>query len=127
MKLSTRHRVMAAATAANITVAAVVRDSATISAVFLALLAIKSWFFVVLYALRSNWRSTAAGRAVMRLIACIALISTHGSLTVLTEASYPGRPFVRPVLLAGVALAVMDLLVTLVAIQRNGGGDGDRS
>lgn len=86
--------------------------------IFLVLLMVKAGVFVGFYALRSNWRSTAAGRAVMGLIACIATICGIGTLN-LALGDYPGRPYVRLIAFVAVGLTLMNLLLTLVDLQRN--------
>ena len=88
--------------------------------VFFFLLGAKAWIFVALYGFRSNWRATAAGRAVMGLVACIALICTQATLTIVFG-EFPGRPAVRLILIGSVGITLMNLLLTLVAAQRNGG------
>ncbi|MCM6778020.1 hypothetical protein NDR87_31005 [Nocardia sp. CDC159] len=121
--------VLVIATLLSIAILAVVRDYNTAANIFLGVLAVKCWVFVLLYGIRSDWRATAPGRAIMRLVLCIGLICTQGTVTILTNATYPGRPMVRVILLAGVALAVLDLLVTLVSSQNDerektaGGGE----
>lgn len=123
--MRSNHVVLGLATVVNLAILATVRDYDATANIFLALLAVKCWVFVLLYGFRSDWRATAPGRAIMRLIVCIGLICTQGAVTVVTHATYPGRPMIRLVLLAGVALAVLDLLVTLIGSQneaRRGGG-----
>lgn len=82
-----------------------------------------AWAFVGVYSLRSHWRATAAGRAIIRLVLCIASICTQGLATILTDSSYPGREVIRPVLLLLVGVAVLDLLWTLIRIQRREAAD----
>jgi hypothetical protein len=82
------------------------------------LLTIESWVFVGLYGLRSRWRVTAGGRGIMRLVGCIAVIGALSTCTILLG-DYPGRQFVRLALIAAVGVAVMDLLLTLIAAQRD--------
>ncbi|MGW5519290.1 putative phage holin [Nocardia africana] len=89
--------------------------------VFFFLLAVKAWIFVGLYGFRSNWRATAAGRAVMGLVACIALICTQATLTIIFGLGFPGRAAVRLILIGSVGITLMNLLLTLVAAQRRGG------
>ncbi len=88
--------------------------------VLLVLLMVKAAIFVSLYALRSNWRQTAAGRAVMGLIACIAAICGIGTLN-LFLGNYAGRSFVRLACFIAVGFMLMNLLLTLIDVQRNGG------
>ncbi|OXR46686.1 hypothetical protein B7C42_01661 [Nocardia cerradoensis] len=90
--------------------------------VFWMLLTVKAWVFVLLYGFRSHWWITRGGRGIMRLVSCIALIGTLSTGTILLG-DYPGRPFVRLALIAFVALAMMDLLLTLVAAQQDDDSD----
>lgn len=99
-----------------------VPDREAVATGFLAAIALTGWAFVGAYGIRSNWRSTAAGRGVMRLMLCLTVICTQGMVTILTDYSYPGREVIRPLLLLGIALAVLDLLLTLVRLQRARGG-----
>lgn len=93
-------------------------DREVSASVFLAAIAVLGWAFVIAYGIRSAWRSTAAGRGVMRLMLCLTVICTQGMVTILTDYSYPGREVIRPLLLLGIALAVLDLLLTLIRLQR---------
>ncbi|MGW0052031.1 putative phage holin [Nocardia nova] len=86
--------------------------------VFWILLTVKAWIFVLLYGFRSRWWITRGGRGIMRLVSCIAAIGTLSTFTIFLG-DYPGRPFVRLGLIALVALAMMDLLLTLVAAQQD--------
>lgn len=98
-----------------------VPDREALATGFLGAIAVLGWTFVAIYGIRSNWRSTAAGRGVMRLVLCLTVICTQGLVTVLTDYSYPGREVIRPLLLLGIALTILDLLLTLVRLQRGGG------
>ncbi|WP_342800960.1 hypothetical protein [Nocardia sp. No.11] len=101
-----------------------VPDREALATGFLGAIGALGWAFVAVYGIRSNWRSTAAGRGVMRLVLCLTVICTQGMVTILTDYSYPGREVIRPLLLLGIALAILDLLLTLVRVQRaRGGGD----
>lgn len=115
-RFSSARLVLAAATALG--AGAIWLDPDHAPRIFLATLAAESWLFVILYWTRSNWRATAAGRAVMRLIGVLAVICTQGTVTLATDASYPGSDIIRPILLLAVTLAVLDMLLTLVQIQR---------
>lgn len=85
--------------------------------IFLALLTVKAVVFVVLYAARSNWRATAAGRAVMALIACLGTICAIGVVSAFLG-DYPGRAYVRLSAFIAIGLVLMNLLLTLVEAQR---------
>lgn len=100
-----------------------VPDREALASVFLGAIAVLGWAFVGVYGFRSAWRSTAAGRGVMRLVLCLTVICTQGLVTILTDYSYPGREVIRPLLLLGIALAILDLLLTLVRLQRARGGE----
>ncbi|NEW40770.1 hypothetical protein GV794_01860 [Nocardia cyriacigeorgica] len=112
-------------TAAVIAVPSVllVPDHRLVGVVILAAISIESGIFVGLYAWRSNWRATSAGRIIMRLMLCLAAIGAHGTVNALTDAGYPGREFIRPLLLLGVALAVLHLVLRLSWVQRDRGED----
>lgn len=118
MSVRVNHTVLAVATLAGGAAYVLAPDRNDLANVLLGMIAVLGWVFVLAYGIRSNWTATAAGRGVMRLMACLALICTHGTVTVLF--GYPGRDFIRPLLLLAVLLAVLDLLLTLVRIQRSG-------
>ena len=122
MSTTRRHAILAAVAIANLGVAAVVTPlyGATATAdVFLVLLMVKAIVFVALYARpRSNWRRTAAGRAVMGLIACIATILAIGIVN-LALGAYTWRPFVRIGAFAAVGLTMMNMVLSLIESQRN--------
>lgn len=82
-----------------------------------------SWAFCILYVTRSKWRAEATGRAILRMVLCIAAICTQGLVTILTDYGYWGREIFRPIMLLLVGVAVLDLLWTLVRIQR---AEGER-
>jgi hypothetical protein len=122
MNIRKRTAILAAATAVNAGIIVTAYPNLNSAAnVFLLVLTIKSWIFVSLYAFRSNWTATAPGRAVMRLMFCIAVLCTQGTATLYFGADYFGRAFVRVALIGFITLAVLDLLLTLVAVQRTGG------
>lgn len=124
MSTARRHAILAGVAALNVVIAAVMTPlfgAAAAADTFLVLLMIKAGVFVGLYATRSNWRQTSAGRAVMGLIACLATICAIGTLTFIFG-DYPGRGFVRLFAFIAVGLTLMNLLLTLVDAQRNGGG-----
>lgn len=85
--------------------------------VFLVILMIEAVAFVWLYSTRSNWRVTAAGRAVMALIGCVGIICGVGVINAFAT-NYPGRAFVRLGAFIAVGLVLMNLLLTLLDAQR---------
>lgn len=111
-----------AAIANGVVVAVAAPDWRLAANILLALLMAKAAVFVVLYGLRSNWRQTAPGRAVMGLIACIATICGVGVVGAFLG-NYPGKPFVRVAAFIAVGLTLMNLLLVLIDTQRNQ-GDG---
>ncbi|WP_052372596.1 putative phage holin [Nocardia otitidiscaviarum] len=120
MSIRKNHVVLATATIAGAAAYVFGPSRETVANWFLGMIAVLGWVFMIAYGTRSNWRATAAGRGVMRLMLCLSVICTHGIATIATDYSYPGRDFIRPILLLAVALAVLDLLLTLIRIQRNG-------
>ncbi|MBF6291791.1 hypothetical protein IU454_07925 [Nocardia farcinica] len=116
MSVRVNHIVLAAATLAGGSAYIFVPDREALANALLGVIAVLGWIFVSAYGIRSKWTSTAAGRGVMRLMVCLALICTHGTITVLF--GYPGRDHIRPILLGAVLLAVLDLLLTLFRLQR---------
>jgi ABC-type Fe3+ transport system permease subunit len=123
-----RVALLVSATTAGSVALAIEPDRDLVGNAILALVASLSWVFVVVYGVRSQWRATSSGRAVMVLVTCIGAICTQGAAAIFTDYSYPGREIIRPLLLLGVAVAVLDLLITLVRIQRvERGRGGDRS
>ncbi|MBF6515509.1 hypothetical protein IU421_14645 [Nocardia cyriacigeorgica] len=112
-------RLLIAITMVAAPVVLLVPDHRLVGVVILAAIGIESAAFVVLYGWRSNWRSTSAGRIIMRLMLCLAAIGAHGTVNAITDAGYPGRDYIRPLLLLGVALAVLHLLLRLSWAQRD--------
>lgn len=100
-----------------------VKDAAN---VLIGTIAVKSTILTALYGLRSPWRSTEAGRAVMLLVSSIAAITVQGTVTILTGADYPGRDFVRDALFAYVAMALLWLLLTVFQLQQEHRDNADR-
>lgn len=127
MSITGNHVVVAVASVIGIAAVVLVPDRNALANAFLMAIAVFCWMFVVLYGLRSQWRVTAPGRGVMRLMACMALLCTQGMATILSDYSYPGREIIRPVLMLGITLAVLDLLLTLIRIQRGRGVSRDRT
>jgi len=113
-----RVALLVSATAAGSAALVLEPDRDLVGNVILVILASLSWVFVVVYGLRSRWRATSSGRAVMILVTCIGAICTQGAIAIFTDYTYPGRDIIRPLLLLGVAVAVFDLLLTLVRIQQ---------
>lgn len=93
-------------------------DKDLVANVILAGVAAVSWAFCILYVTRSNWRAEATGRAIMRMVFCIAALCTQGLVTILTDYDYWGREVFRPIMLLLVGVAVLDLMWTLIRIQR---------
>ena len=119
MNANRRFAALAATAVADVAVVLATAPNYTLSAnLLLALLMVKAAIFVGLYAVRSNWRATAAGRAVMSLIACIAAICGIGTVNAFLN-DYGAKPFIRLACFIAVGLTLMNLLLTLVALQRD--------
>lgn len=94
-------------------------DSRAVANGFIIAIGALAVLFVGIYAM-SNWTQTAAGRAVMRLMACLAVICVHGTIVSLWGLNYPGVDWVRPILWLCILLAISDMVITFVIIQRGG-------
>ena len=114
---------LTALAAVGMLVLVLVPDREAVATVYLGAIVVLGWIFVAVYAFRSRWRYTSGGRVVMQLMLCLTVICTQGLLTILTDYHYPGREVIRPLLLLGIALAVLDLLLTMVRLQRTRGGE----
>jgi uncharacterized membrane protein YeiH len=86
--------------------------------------------FVVLYGLRSDWRATEAGRAMMRFVAVLLAIMTAAIVlrfagdALLVE---PARLLLRVLLFGALLAGIVHLNVVLLRVQRRehaGRGDG---
>ena len=80
---------------------------------------IVSTAFVIMYSF-SGWMRYPAGRVVMRLMACLAIICLHGTIVLIFGIDYPGAWIVRPALLLFVLVAITDMFLTFHQIQRDG-------
>ena len=80
--------------------------------------AVKSTALTALYGLRSPWRTTAPGRAMMLLVSGLALITVQGSVTILTGVDYLYRDQVRDALFVYVAMSLLWLLLTVFRLQQ---------
>lgn len=122
MKSRTRHLILIATLVVDAGVIAVTAPNyAGAANIILALLMAKCMAFVGIYSFR-QWRSTAAGRAVMGLMACFAAICLLGTATTVLG-DYSARPFVRLGAFIAIGLTLMNLLLALIAAQRNGGNE----
>lgn len=83
------------------------------------LFTLSAWGFVVLYALRSNWRATRAGRTVMYLAGSFAAVGSQVAVSIWLGSDYPGRDFVRLSLYYGIALTMLNLTWTLWRYQNS--------
>jgi hypothetical protein len=116
--MSKRHWILLATVVPDAVVVTAAAPNYELAAnILLALLMIKASIFVGLYGFRSNWRATAAGRAVMGLVACISVICMLGTVNLLMG-GYPGRPVVRLVAFVAIGIMLMNLVLALVAAQR---------
>lgn len=75
--------------------------------------------FTVLYGVRSRWRATAAGRALLYIAAVMTLVGAQVCLSAWVGADYPGREVLRTALYLGVAVTMLNMLVTLYRVQRD--------
>lgn len=110
--------ILLAATALGLVLMLLIPDREIVGGLFLAAEAALSSAFVVTYAVGSHWRATREGMVVMQLVLCMAAIGWHGAANAFTDAGYPGRDVVRPLLLLAITVTVLHLLLRLVSMQR---------
>ena len=89
-------------------------DPVTEAKVFLSAMTGLSWGFSLLYAARSNWRATQAGKALMYTSAALAMLGTQ-VLTVWWFGDYPFRDDVRN---ATLILLILTLLYRIIVLLR---------
>jgi hypothetical protein len=74
--------------------------------------------FILLYGLRSPWRSTAAGRALMQLAVALWLLYALGAANAAWGNDWPYRGVLRAIVFTTTTASFVRLLVLLVRIQR---------
>lgn len=114
--------ILAVVSVVGVAVVLVLPHREQVGAVILGAIGVISALFSGLYGWRSNWRATAAGRIIMRLMLSVTAIGAHGTVNAFTDAGYPGRDFVRPLLLLAIVITVLQLLMRLVWMQRHSDG-----
>ena len=86
----------------------------------LALGAVGAILFVVLYAVRSKWRRTLAGRSIMYVMIALILTTLVPLATLFYGVDSPVRPWVRLGSYSLVCVAIWWMLLTLLRLQRRG-------
>lgn len=80
---------------------------------------ILAFAFTLMYASRSNWRSTAPGRALLYLVAMFATLSAWLSVSFWIGDNFTdAKSIVREVLLVVLIVMFINLLITLRRIQQ---------
>lgn len=81
---------------------------------------ILAFIFSLLYAGRSNWRETAAGRALLYVVTMFGIFSAWVSMSFWLGQTYTEfKDVVRGILLVGVAVVFVNLNITLFRLQRS--------
>lgn len=75
-------------------------------------------FFVVMYGLRSNWRETAGGRALLWWSFSFWTLMTWILIGVVLRSDFPFKDDIREFLYMGFAVGLLNLNLTLLRIQR---------
>ena len=84
--------------------------------ILVAAMTVLAWTFTILYAARSAWRSTQAGKALMYTSAALAVLGTQ-LLSVWVFGNYQYRNEVRDVALLFVVLTILYRILVLLKIQ----------
>lgn len=74
--------------------------------------------FVILYASRSRWRSTAAGRALLiSKVSLAAIVWWSVIANLVSDPNWDGREIIRPLLFLAIMIAQIMLLAALIKAQ----------
>ncbi|MDV7244466.1 MULTISPECIES: hypothetical protein [Rhodococcus] len=93
-----------------------VYDAETEARILITSMTVLAWTFSILYATRSNWRVTQAGKALMYTSAALALLGTQ-IMSVWWLGNYPYRTEIRDVVLLLLVLTVLYRILVLLKIQ----------
>ncbi|MGW4719804.1 putative phage holin [Nocardia sp. NPDC004260] len=88
--------------------------------VLIVTVAVKSTLLTLVYGFTSGWRFGPLGKSVILLVSSIAFVTIQGSVSIFTDANYPGRDQIREVLWTYVALSMLWLLLTIYREQQEG-------
>lgn len=89
----------------------------TATSAYIVTMTIASGVFVILYGLRSRWRDTQPGRALMYTNLAFFALGMQICFSVLLGTEYWGRGVMRLFLYMGLALTMINLNLTLFRIQ----------
>lgn len=93
-------------------------DDGLAADIFLTVTTAEAWLFVILYHRHTSWRLFAEARAVMGFAFSFALLGSQIVLTLWAGDDYPLRMDIRQVLYLGLALGLMNMLLTLWRVQK---------
>lgn len=93
-------------------------DLTTVAMVFLLATAIVGWAFVILYAIRSPWRRTHAGKSIMYSKVIISALCTWFGLAFMFRFNYAGKDELRAFLMLAIFLTTTNIALTLFRIQQ---------
>lgn len=101
-------------------------DDGLAADIFLTVTTVEAWIFVLAYHFRSSWRLFAEARAVMGFALSFALLGSQIILTLWWGDDYPLRMDVRQILYLGLALGLMNMLLTLWRVQKGNNSEESR-
>jgi hypothetical protein len=87
--------------------------------VLIVTVAVKSTLLTLMYGFTAGWRFGPLGKSVILLVSSIAAVTLQGSVSIFTDAEYPGRDQIRAVLWTYVAASMLWLLLTIYREQQD--------
>lgn len=89
-----------------------------LATIFIMLAALPALLFPIIYALTARWYISPLGRSLMMSGATKLLIISLVVLSVLMDAEYPGREYVRPVIWGLIATMLWTQLISYIVTVR---------
>lgn len=108
---------MAVLVAVVAVIPALLLDSQASYDVLLTAMGLVGWVFCGLYATRSNWRATPAGRGLMYCATMIAVMGTRGALVTWWDVNFPGKEMSGVILFYIFDLTLANMIATLLTAQ----------
>lgn len=101
-------------------------DDGLAADIFLTVTTVEAWIFVLAYHFRTSWRLFPEARAVMGFAVAFALLGSQIVLTLWLGDNYPLRMDIRQVLYLGLALGLMNMMLTLWRVQKGNNSEESR-
>lgn len=93
-------------------------DLVTVAQWYLLATAFVGWVFVILYAIRSPWRRTHAGKSIMYSKIIISVLCTWFGLAFVFRFQYAGKDELRAFMTLAIFLTTTNIALTLFRIQQ---------